>query len=187
MMRLAGRLALPFLLKAPPETAHRAAIAALKIAPSTPPPCDARLGVAAFGLSFANPLGMAAGFDKNAEVPDGLLGAGFGFAEVGTLTPRPQPGNARPRLFRLEQDKALINRLGFNNDGYAAAHARLSRREKKGIVGVNIGANKDSADRVADYVLGVKTFADVASYFTINISSPNTPGLRTLLQGDALD
>ena len=187
MMRLAAALALPFLRQLPPETAHRAAISALKLAPSAAPPCDPRLSVAAFGLAFSNPLGMAAGFDKNAEVPGGLLGAGFGFVEVGTLTPRAQSGNPRPRLFRLDGDEALINRLGFNNDGYAAAHARLSRRRREGIVGVNIGANKDSSDRIADYVLGVKTFADVASYFTINVSSPNTPGLRDLQRRGALD
>ena len=187
MMRVVGVLALPFLLKLAPETAHRAAIGALKLAPSAPPRCDARLAVAAFGLNFANPLGIAAGFDKNAEVPGGLLGAGFGFVEVGTLTPRPQPGNPRPRLFRLREDSALINRLGFNNQGYDAAHVRLLGRRGNGIVGVNIGANKDAADRIADYVLGVKTFADVASYFTINISSPNTLGLRDLQQRGALD
>ena len=170
-----------------PETAHRAAIAVLKRAPAAAPRCDPRLGVAAFGLNFVNPLGMAAGFDKNADVARGLLGAGFGFVEVGTLTPRPQPGNARPRLFRLGRDEALVNRLGFNNDGYAAAHARLSQGRHRGIVGVNIGPNKDSPDRIADYLQGVRTFADVASYFTINVSSPNTPGLRDLQQRGALD
>jgi dihydroorotate dehydrogenase len=187
MMRALGALALPFLRALEPETAHRAAIAALQMAPSAAPHCDPRLSVAAFGLTFPNPLGMAAGFDKNAEVPRGLIGAGFGFVEVGTLTPRPQPGNPRPRLFRLARDEALINRLGFNNGGYAAAHARLSRAPLAGIVGVNIGPNKDSTDRVADYVAGVTTFADVASYFTINVSSPNTPGLRDLQQRGALD
>ena len=186
-MRLASALAFPLLSKLEPEAAHRAAIAALKLAPAAPPRCDPRLSVAAFGLSFANPLGMAAGFDKNAEVPGGLLGAGFGFVEVGTLTPLPQPGNPRPRLFRLRGDAALINRLGFNNEGYAAAHARLLGHKTNGVIGVNVGANKDSADRIADYVLGVKKFADVASYFTINVSSPNTPGLRDLQQRDALD
>jgi dihydroorotate dehydrogenase len=187
MMRALSALALPLLLKLEPEKAHRAAIGALRWASAAPPPCDPRLKAAAFGLSFPNPLGMAAGFDKNAEVPAGLLGAGFGFVEVGTLTPRPQPGNPKPRLFRLQSDQALINRLGFNNDGYAAAHDRLLRARASGIVGVNIGPNKDSTDRTADYVLGVKTFADVASYFTINISSPNTPGLRDLQQRGALD
>jgi dihydroorotate dehydrogenase len=148
---------------------------------------DPRLAINAFGLAFPNPLGMAAGFDKNAEVPDGLLGLGFGFAEVGTLTPLPQPGNAQPRLFRLTRDEALINRFGFNNQGYEAAHRRLAARPRRGIVGVNIGPNKDSADRIADYVRGIKTFAEIASYLTINVSSPNTPHLRDLQQKAALD
>ena len=187
MMRALAALASPLLLKLEPETAHRATIAALRLAPRTQRPCDPRLSVDVFGIAFPNPLGLAAGFDKNAQVARGLLAAGFGFVEVGTVTPRPQPGNARPRLFRLRRDGALINRLGFNNDGYEAAHARLSRRPPHGIVGVNIGPNKDSLDRIADYVLGVKTFADVARYFTINISSPNTPGLRDLQQRGALD
>ena len=186
-MRALSALALPLLLKLEPEAAHRAAIAALRLAPGAAPRCDPRLGVAAFGLTFANPLGLAAGFDKNAQATRGLLGAGFGFVEVGTLTPLPQPGNPRPRLFRLARDAALVNRLGFNNDGYAAAHAHLIRRPNSGIVGVNIGPNKDSNDRIADYVLGVRTFADVASYFTINVSSPNTPGLRDLQQRAAFD
>ena len=187
-MRALGALALPLLLRLEPETAHRAAIAVLRLAPAaTSEPSDPRFNVKAFGLAFGNPLGMAAGFDKNAEIARGLLGAGFGFVEVGTLTPLPQPGNPRPRLFRLPTDGALINRLGFNNEGYEAAHARLSRSRPRGIIGVNIGPNKDSTDRIADYVLGVRTFADVASYFTINISSPNTPGLRDLQQRGALD
>jgi dihydroorotate dehydrogenase len=187
MMRALAALASPFLLKLEPETAHRATIAALRLAPHAERPCDPRLSIEVFGMTFPNPLGLAAGFDKNAQVARGLLAAGFGFVEVGTLTPRPQAGNARPRLFRLMRDRALINRLGFNNDGYEAAHARLSRGPAHGVVGVNIGPNKDSVDRVADYVLGVKTFADVARYFTINISSPNTPGLRDLQQRGALD
>jgi dihydroorotate dehydrogenase len=187
MRRALGALALPFLLKLEPETAHRAAIAALRLAPSAPPPSDPRLAVAAFGLAFANPLGLAAGFDKNAEVARGLLGAGFGFVEVGTLTPRPQAGNPQPRLFRLAGDGALINRLGFNNQGYTAALERLKHNRPPGRLGINIGPNKDSADRIADYVLGVKTFADVATYFTINVSSRNTAGLRDLQQRGALD
>ncbi len=188
MISVLSALARPLLLRLEAETAHRAAIAVLRLAPSARPrPNDPRLSVSAFGLAFANPLGMAAGFDKNAEVARGLLGAGFGFVEVGTLTPRPQAGNPRPRLFRLARDGALINRLGFNNDGYTAAHSRLSQGRPRGIVGVNIGPNKDSADRIADYVLGVKTFADVASYFTVNISSPNTPGLRDLQRRGAID
>jgi dihydroorotate dehydrogenase len=163
------------------------AISALALAPSGPPTPDPRLAVDAFGVSFPNPIGMAAGFDKNAEAPDGLLGLGFGFVEVGTLTPLPQPGNNRPRLFRLPRDQALINRLGFNNEGYVAAHSRLASRRARGIVGINIGANKDSSDRIEDYAKGVVAFADVASYFTVNISSPNTPGLRDLQERNALD
>jgi dihydroorotate dehydrogenase len=187
-MRALNLLALPLLLRLPPEAAHRAAVTALRIAPRLPVrPRHSGLAVEAMGLNFPNPLGMAAGFDKNAEVPGGLLNAGFGYCEVGTLTPRPQPGNPRPRLFRLARDEALVNRLGFNNSGYAAAHARLAVYRPEGIIGVNIGPNKDAADRVADYALGIRTFQDVASYFTINISSPNTPGLRDLQQRDALD
>jgi dihydroorotate dehydrogenase len=180
-------LARPLLFALEPEQAHRLAITALSWVPDASPAHDARLAVQAFGLDFPNPLGMAAGFDKNAAVPNGLLSLGFGFVEVGTLTPLPQLGNPRPRLFRLPRERALINRLGFNNRGYASAHSRLAARRRIGLVGVNIGPNKDSADRIADYVLGVKTFADVASYFTINISSPNTPGLRDLQQKSALD
>ncbi|ADZ71685.1 Dihydroorotate dehydrogenase 2 [Polymorphum gilvum SL003B-26A1] len=142
---------------------------------------DPRLTMRLFDLAFPNPLGMAAGFDKNGEVPDAVLGMGFGFAEVGTVTPRPQPGNPRPRLFRLAADRAVINRFGFNNEGHDALRRRLEARAARGgIVGVNVGANKDSADRVADYVAGIRRFADLASYFTVNVSSPNTPGLRDL-------
>lgn len=188
MTRVLGALALPFLARLPPETAHRATVAALKFAPaSRPREPDPRLAVRAFGLEFPNPLGMAAGFDKNAEVPRALLALGFGFVEVGTLTPRPQPGNPTPRLFRLRADRALVNRFGFNNDGYEAARARLAAKKVEGIVGVNVGPNKDAADRLADYALGVQSFAPYASYFAINISSPNTPGLRDLQRRDALD
>ena len=142
----------------------------------------------AFGLNFPNPIGMAAGFDKSAEVPDALLRLGFGFVEIGTVTPKPQGGNPRPRLFRLERDEAVINRMGFNNDGAEVVLRRLAARAHHGgIVGVNVGANKDSADRVADYVKLIETFAPVASYFTVNVSSPNTPGLRNLQQSAALD
>jgi dihydroorotate dehydrogenase len=149
---------------------------------------DVRLSVKAFGLTFPNPIGLAAGFDKNAEVPDASLRLGFGFVEVGTLTPLAQAGNPRPRLFRLPADEALINRLGFNNEGFAAARARLAARaDKPGVVGINIGANRDSKDRVADYVRGIEGFASLASYLTINVSSPNTPGLRDLQAGSALD
>ncbi len=171
-----------------PETAHRLSILALKtrlIAPERRE--DARLRMTVAGLDFPNPLGMAAGFDKNAEVPDPLLALGFGFVEVGSLTPHPQEGNPKPRIFRLENDRAVINRLGFNNDGHDAAMARLSARTgRPGIVGVNIGANKDSVDRTADYAEGIRRFHSVASYFTVNISSPNTHGLRNLQARDSL-
>jgi dihydroorotate dehydrogenase len=180
-------LALPFLRRLDAEDAHRATIAALKILPTRGATADdPRLAVRAFGLAFPNPVGLAAGFDKNAEAPDALLGFGFGFVEVGTLTPRPQPGNPHPRAFRLVEDRGIVNRYGFNNDGHAAAMALLRRRARRGIVGVNVGANKDSTDRVADYVAGVRTFAEVASYFTVNVSSPNTPGLRDLQEPAAL-
>lgn len=180
-------VALPFLRLLDAETAHRATIAALKLLPArAPAPDDPRLAVAAFGLDFLNPVGLAAGFDKDAEVPDAMLALGFGFVEVGTLTPRPQPGNPRPRNFRLVEDRAVINRYGFNNQGHAAALTRLRKNARAGIAGVNIGANKDADDRIADYVAGVRAFADVASYFTINVSSPNTPGLRDLQEPEAL-
>ena len=135
------------------------------------------------GSTFPNPVGLAAGFDKNAEVPDALLRLGFGFVEVGSVTPRPQPGNPRPRLFRLDADEGVINRLGFNNEGVEAVLARLAARAARGgIVGINIGANKDTADRAADYVALIEAFAPVASFLTVNVSSPNTPGLRNLQQ-----
>lgn len=183
MNTLFSMLLRPVLFGFDAEQAHGFAIKALKSGlfsgfVGTP---DARLGVETAGLSFPNPLGMAAGFDKNAEVPDSLLRLGFGFAEIGTVTPNAQPGNPKPRVFRLVEDKAVINRLGFNNNGHAAAFAQLQvRRGKPGIVGVNIGANKDSVDRADDYVRGINMFYNVASYFTVNISSPNTPGLRDL-------
>jgi dihydroorotate dehydrogenase len=146
------------------------------------------LAVRAFGLNFPNPVGMAAGFDKNAEVPDAVLRLGFGFIEIGTVTPKPQIGNPRPRIIRLERDEAVVNRLGFNNDGADVVLRRLAgRAHLGGIVGINIGANKDSPDRVADYVRLIEAFAPVASYFTVNVSSPNTPGLRNLQQAEALD
>ena len=169
-----------------PEPAHLATLAALERLPRrAPPPDDPRLAVRAFGLDFPNPIGLAAGFDKDARAPDALLGLGFGFVEIGSVTPRPQPGNPKPRLFRLTQDRAIVNRMGFNNEGAEAARRRLAARAgRPGLIGVNIGANKDAADRTADYVAGVRTFAPYASFFTVNISSPNTPGLRDL-QGEA--
>jgi dihydroorotate dehydrogenase len=165
-----------------PETAHGLSIKALKsgLMPSCTAPADPRLTQTIVGLTFANPIGMAAGYDKNAEVPEALLRLGFGFTEIGTVTPRPQPGNDKPRIFRLVEDEAVINRLGFNNEGHGAALARLRGCSREALIGVNIGANKDSADRIADYVAGIRTFYPVARYFTANISSPNTPGLRDL-------
>jgi dihydroorotate dehydrogenase len=142
----------------------------------------------AFGLNFPNPVGMAAGFDKHGELPDALLRLGFGFVEIGTVTPLPQPGNPRPRLFRMKNDQGVINRFGFNSEGAQAVLHRLAKRsERGGIVGVNIGANKDAIDRIADYVSQIELLAPVASYFTCNISSPNTPGLRDLQQGKVFD
>jgi dihydroorotate dehydrogenase len=184
-----GSLALPFLHRFDAETAHGMTVAALRaLPPCTAPGDDPAIAVRAFGLSFPNPLGIAAGFDKNAEIPDALLGLGLGFAEIGTITPLPQAGNPRPRMFRLPADMAVINRLGFNNEGHAAAFRRLAARDgRRGIVGVNIGANKDSSDRIADYVKAIDLFGPVATYFTVNISSPNTPGLRDLQHEAALD
>jgi dihydroorotate dehydrogenase len=172
-----------------PENAHKLAVGALRHVPLRAPPVDdPRLAVRAFGIDFPNPLGMAAGFDKNGEVYDQLLRLGFGFVEVGTVTPQPQAGNPRPRLFRLDSDRAVINRLGFNSEGGEAVLARmLARADRAGIVGVNIGANRDSRDRIADYAALVQGFAPVASYLTVNVSSPNTPGLRDLQQGGMLD
>lgn len=171
------------------ERAHRLTIAALKLLPAgLPAPADPMLSLRVAGLDFPNPIGLAAGFDKDAELFRQMLGFGFGFVEVGTVTPLPQAGNPRPRLFRLAEDRAAINRLGFNNKGQAAALARLARRDRgAGIVGVNIGANKDSVDRVADYAAGVRALLGVADYLTVNISSPNTPGLRALQDKGALE
>jgi dihydroorotate dehydrogenase len=183
------RLARPLLRALDPEDAHRLAIKALKLAPRRRPPADdSRLAVRAFGLNLPNPVGIAAGFDKHAEAPDALLGLGFGFVEIGTVTPRPQAGNPRPRLFRLDVDQAVINRLGFNSEGEAAVLKRLAARAAAGgIVGVNVGANRDSGDRATDYVRMIEHVAPVASYVTVNISSPNTPGLRDLQRASALD
>ena len=171
------------------ERAHRLTIKALKLMPShRPPDVPASLKTTVAGLDFPTPIGLAAGFDKDAEVPEQMLSLGFGFVEVGTLTPRPQQGNPKPRLFRLRKDRAVINRLGFNNEGQPAAYGRLIEcTHMRGVIGVNVGANKDSSDRIADYVSGVRAMAPVASYLTINISSPNTPGLRGLQDEGALE
>jgi dihydroorotate dehydrogenase len=189
VIRAFDAFSLPLLRWFDPEDAHRLAIQGLRLLPPVRPrPDDSKLAVRAFGLNFPNPIGMAAGFDKNGEVPDAVLRLGFGFVEIGTVTPKPQSGNPRPRLFRLERDEAIINRLGFNNDGAERVLRRLAARAHLGgIVGVNVGANKDSVDRMADYVRLIETFAPVASYFTVNVSSPNTPGLRNLQQAAALD
>lgn len=181
------RLARPLLFRLPAETAHTLTLRALSVAalagrPAPEPALVQRVA----GIAFPNPVGIAPGFDKNAQVADSLFGLGFGFVEIGTVTPRPQEGNPRPRLFRLVEDEAIINRMGFNNDGHAAVKARLARRDPRTVLGVNIGANKDATDRVADYVAGVRLFAEDAAYLVANISSPNTPGLRDLQAGAAL-
>lgn len=178
----------PLLRHIDAETAHRLAIHGLRAWPrGGSARADGPLATTVAGLHFPNPLGIAAGFDKDAEVPDALLGIGFGFAEVGSITPLPQAGNPRPRLFRLEEDRGVINRMGFNNGGAEAAVARLARRAgKPGIVGINIGANKDAPDRVADYATMARLMAPLASYLAVNISSPNTPGLRALQDEGAL-
>jgi dihydroorotate dehydrogenase len=177
------------LLALPPERAHDLAVKSLEmgIYPRAEGPDDRRLAQHLFGLDFPNPVGMAAGFDKNARVPRELLAMGFGFVEVGTLTPRAQSGHPPPRMFRSIADRAVINRLGFNNEGQEAALARLRQDRPKGIVGVNLGAGRDSRDRIGDYAEGIARMAAVASYFTVNISSPNTPGLRDLQAPEALD
>lgn len=180
-------LARPALFAIDPERAHRLTVRALALAGRRGPPAAGALAIDVAGLGFPNPLGMAAGFDKDAEVPDQLLGLGFGFAEVGSITPRPQAGNPRPRLFRLVEDRAVINRMGFNNGGAEVARDRLvCRAGRPGIVGINVGANKDSEDRIADYVAMTRVMAPLASYLAVNISSPNTPGLRALQDEGAL-
>lgn len=182
----------PLLFAADAETAHGLTLAALKTGYSLSllpraPADDPILATTLAGLALPNPIGLAAGFDKDAEVPDAMLALGFGLVECGSVTPRPQPGNPKPRLFRLVEDEAVINRFGFNSKGAAFAHARLAARAgKPGIVGINLGANKDSADRTGDYVAGLRALAPLASYVTVNISSPNTPGLRALQDGAAL-
>jgi dihydroorotate dehydrogenase len=168
------------------ERAHRLTIRALRSVPAGEPAKeDPRLAIRVAGIDFPNPVGLAAGFDKDAEVHGQMLGFGFGFVEVGTVTPRPQAGNDRPRLFRLVEDGAVINRMGFNNGGFEGCKPRLDG-DRRGIVGVNIGANKDSADRIADYAAGAREMAGMADYLTVNISSPNTPGLRALQDRGAL-
>lgn len=185
------QFARPFLFKADAESAHNLSLTALKLLPIPPLGRDSPSLAQTFaGLHFANPVGLAPGYDKNAEVPVEILKLGFGFTEVGTLTPLPQEGNPKPRLFRLVEDEAVINRMGFNNAGQQAASALLRNipeQARTGPIGINIGANKDSADRVADYVIGVRDMEALADYLTVNISSPNTPGLRALQDKAALD
>ena len=182
----------PVLFTLPPETAHQLTLGALDAwgragAPGGGGPARSpRLATRVAGVSFPNPVGVAAGLTKDARGVGGLFALGAGAAEVGTLTPLPQPGNPRPRMFRLREDRAVVNRLGFNNGGLDAGLARAAGAKRPGVLGVNVGANKDAADRVADYALGVRRAAEVADYVTVNISSPNTPGLRDLQHGSAL-
>jgi dihydroorotate dehydrogenase len=174
----------------PPETAHRTTLSLLGAAGPLLPAAEAddpRLAVEVLGLRFGNPIGLAAGFDKDAIAPDAMAKFGLGFVECGTVTPRPQIGNPRPRLFRLKADHAVVNRMGFNNQGMEAMAARLARRTRGGIVGINIGANKDSVDRSADYRDAFSKLAPFASYVTVNVSSPNTPGLRGLQNKSELE
>ncbi|MFP4538305.1 MAG: quinone-dependent dihydroorotate dehydrogenase [Dichotomicrobium sp.] len=182
------RLAQSGLLALDPERAHDLTLRALErgVFPRPDISDDPRLAQTLFGCRFANPLGMAAGFDKDARVLRPLFDLGFGFVEIGTVTPAPQPGNPRPRVFRLIRQRGAINRLGFPSEGHDAVHARLARQRFPGVVGINIGANKDSEDFVADYEAGLRAFADCADYFTVNVSSPNTPGLRDLQSPDRL-
>jgi dihydroorotate dehydrogenase len=171
------------------ETAHRLAIRALRagLVPRPRLADDPILHQQLWGLRFDNPVGIAAGFDKHAEVPDALLDQGFGFVEIGGVTPRPQPGNPRPRVFRLVEDSAVINRMGFNSDGLDVVRGRLAARPRRGLVGVNLGKNKEQADAAADYVAGAAAFAPHADFLVINVSSPNTPGLRALQSRAALE
>jgi dihydroorotate dehydrogenase len=185
ILDLAARL----LSALPAETAHEATLGLTRaFAPVLPPARadDPRLEVKALGLSFPNPIGLAAGFDKDTRVPDAMLKLGFGFVECGTVTPKPQAGNPRPRLFRLREDRAVINRMGFNNRGMEEAARNLARRRKNGIVGINIGANKETSDHIADYAQSFARLAPLADYVTVNVSSPNTPGLRGLQNKEEL-
>lgn len=177
----------PLLFSLDPERAHHLSIAALKWLPGRAPSVIGPLATTVAGITFPNPVGLAAGYDKDAEASDALFVLGFGFVEVGTIPPLPQPGNPRPRLFRLAEDRAVINRFGFNSQGAEAARARLAARQgKPGVIGINIGANKDAADRVADYATMMRMMAPLATYIAVNISSPNTPGLRALQDEGAL-
>lgn len=175
-------LVAPILLRLDPERAHRAAVVAvgLGLAGTDDSPDPPQLACRVWGLDFRNPIGLAAGFDKDAEVFDRMLALGFGFVEAGSVTPRPQPGNPRPRLFRLVEDQAVINRFGFNSCGIEPFAARLARRSGRGIVGANLGKNKETEDAAVDYGVGIDAVCGHADYLVINVSSPNTPGLRGL-------
>ena len=180
----------PALFLADAESAHGLSLAALRLMPDRNPVTNALLTQRVAGLEFPNPVGLAPGYDKNAEVYRACYGLGFGFVEIGSVTPKPQSGNPRPRLFRLVEDRAVINRMGFNNDGMEAVAARIAgngAQKRAGPLGINVGANKDSVDRIADYVLAIERLAALADYVTVNISSPNTPGLRALQDKAALD
>lgn len=187
-MRLAASLGAKAMQLLDPEDAHRATVKMMSspFAPHFSTRSDPMLATTLAGMEFKNPLGLAAGFDKNAEVPNAMLRLGFGFVEVGAVTPRPQAGNDRPRVFRLREDEAVINRYGFNNEGLEKIARRLARRRRIGVVGVNLGANKDSQDRIEDFVTGVTRLEGLADFYTVNISSPNTPGLRALQDKAAL-
>jgi len=176
----------PALFALDAEQAHGLTITLLSRFPRTAPKSAPILRTTVAGLDFANPLGLAAGVDKNGEAIDGFFGLGFGSVEIGTLTPLPQAGNPRPRLFRLQEDEAVINRMGFNNGGIHAALPRAKAAKRRGVLGINVGANKDAPDRIADYAHGVAAAAPIADYVTVNISSPNTPGLRDLQHGREL-
>jgi dihydroorotate dehydrogenase len=188
-LSLVHTFATGFLRGLDPEDAHGLTIKALKagLGPRGERPDDPALQVEIAGLRLPSCIGLAAGFDKNAEVPNAMLSAGFGFVECGTVTPLPQTGNPRPRLFRLNEDRAVINRMGFNNEGLEVFAGRLAARKRRGVVGANIGANKDASDRIGDYVTGLTRLWGLADYFTVNISSPNTPGLRALQTKAALE
>ena len=181
-MSALSALILPLLRRLPPERAHELTLRALAggAFPRRTAEADPILETRLWDRDFPNPIGLAAGFDKNAEVPDAMLRWGFGFVEIGTVTPRPQVGNPKPRLFRLAQDQAAINRLGFNNQGLEPVAARMAKRLRRGVVGANLGKNRDSADVAEDYCRGVAALGPVADYLVINVSSPNTPGLRDL-------
>ena len=183
------RLAGPLVRLLDAETAHGLTIGLLKtgLVPPQPHFDPPALAIRLWGRDFTNPVGLAAGFDKNAEVPDAMLGQGFGFVEIGSVTPRPQAGNPRPRMFRLPEDAAVINRMGFNNQGVAAVARRLAARRRVGIVGANLGKNKDTEDAAADYEIGAARLGPVSDYLVINVSSPNTPGLRALQGRDQLE